>query len=278
MTSPPFPGETDEISEVADWMELMVLSTGQPYKRGNLTMTLQREGSTISSADVIDELQQRATLMGQSWPFDLDAANSVLSLKPNPTSQSLYTFMAALGLRVNVDSEGRQLFEECVTELSRVLTGRAAMRIGFPRKPPIAVSFKQAIEDYCDASHERAGLFNPPEADDNDLGLDVATWSPFKDGRGGYLHFIGQCATGANYVDKLADLNVEIWRDHLSWAVAPVKFLAIPFVVPREYFRRTSKEAGLVLDRPRLMELADRVAVPPAMEARMTTYTDALYP
>lgn len=186
-------------------------------------------------------------------------------------------FLAALGMRVNIDHDGRVLFEECVAELSTGLTGNPAMRIGHPRKPPIPTPLKEAIELYCAESGELEGVFKAPQAADKDLGLDVATWLTFKDKRGGYLHFIGQCATGADWVDKLVDLNTPVLKDHVYWAVEPVRFFATPFVVPSEKFRRSSLKAGLVLDRPRLMELAERRAVPQALVDRLAAYTAGLY-
>ena len=91
-----------------------------------------------------------------------------------------------------------------------------------------------------------------------DLDVDVVAWFPFLDRRGSYLHLVGQCATGADWKDKLTELNPHKWGDHLSWAVPPARFFATPLIIRKEEMRRLSKDGGLMLDRPRLIELADR--------------------
>lgn len=275
--TPQFPSNEDDVSEVADWVEMMVLSSSEPFKRGTLVKTLEREDARLSADEVIDELQQRAELMADRWPLELDADTSVLSLRTGALNRSLYTFLAALGLRVNIDHNGRVLFEECVTELSATLVGRPALRIGHPRRAPMPAPLKEAIERYCEESAELEGIRKAPASNDKDLGLDVAAWWEFKDQRGGYLHFLGQCATGADWVDKLNDLHVPLLKEHIYWAVEPVRFFATPFVIHHTIFRRSSIQAGLVLDRPRLMELAERGTVSAEMEQKLNNYTSGLY-
>ena len=107
--------------------------------------------------------------------------------------------------------------------------------------------------------------------------MDIANWVPFNDGRGGYVHFIGQCATGADWEDKLTELNPHKWGDHVNWAVPPVRFFATPFVIPTEAFRRSSLDGGLVLDRPRLMELASKTTVSARTIKKLRKYTNTLY-
>jgi hypothetical protein len=274
--TPPFPS-SDEISEVADWVELMVLLSEKPYKRGSLVTTLEREDAHVNSADVFDELERREALMGELWPLDLDDDEAVLSLREGAAHRTLYTFLAALGLRQNITHDGRVLFEECVSELSSAITGHAAIRIGHPRKAPVPQSLREAIERYCVDSREQEGKFKPPEAADKDLGMDVANWWPFKDGRGGYVHLIGQCATGADWDEKLPELAPRLWEEHIHWAVPPVRFFATPMVVSHEDFRRSSILGGLMLDRPRLIELAQRAGLSDETRDRIEDYTLTLY-
>ena len=119
-------------------------------------------------------------------------------------------------------------------------------------------------------------LKTPPHGD-KDLGLDVVTWMAFSDKRGAYLHFIGQCATGDDWYSKLHDLKVDWWKEHVGWAVEPVRFFATPIVVPTTKWRRTCLAAGLVLDRPRLIELFFRFSVRARWIAQIKSYCEALY-
>lgn len=273
---PPFP-DGDDVYEIADWMELAVLRTGRASKRGNLVSTIEREDARVSAADVLDELERRSALMRELWPLKLDDTKSVVSLQSKPVSKALYTFFAALGLRQNITNEGRELFEHCVNALSSGLTRNAGIRIGFPRRDPVPTSLADATEMYLAASLELAGKMKPPPLTDGDLGLDVVNWMTFQDRRGGYLHFIGQCASGADWPDKLTELNPHKWADHINWAVPPVRFFATPFVVPTEDFRRSCLDGGLVLDRPRLIELSRRASIPAGILKRVREYTESLY-
>ena len=234
----------------------------------------------MHAADVFDELERRNNLMGNLWPFELDdnVNARVVSVRgANPRGRALYTFLAALGLRQNITADGRVLFEECVNELSAAITGRAGIRIGFPRKAPVPTSLADAVDLYCKESCEQEGKMKAPPATDNDLGLDIATWISFRDKRGGYLHLIGQCATGADWPDKLTELNPEKWNDHVSWAVKPVRFFATPFIVSVQEFRRASKDGGLMLDRVRLLELARTRPLSDSIAKRVRSYADRLY-
>jgi hypothetical protein len=109
------------------------------------------------------------------------------------------------------------------------------------------------------------------------LGLDIATWKAFRDERGGYLHLIGQCATGADWRDKLTELTPQKWLDHMVWAIPPVRFFATPFVLRAEEFRRVSMEGGLILDRPRLWELAGQSRVARRLVRQVESYCRQLY-
>ena len=89
-----------------------------------------------------------------------------------------------------------------------------------------------------------------------DLGLDVAAWQPFHDGRSGHLHFLGQCATGHDWSKKLKDFDLEQWSEIMGWASKPVRFVAHPFFVFDDaQMRNYSKQGGLIYDRPRLVEI-----------------------
>jgi hypothetical protein len=278
MKAPTFPSG-DEASEVADWVELSVMSKGTAQKRGNLTTTLEREDAKVDAADVFDEVERRHKLMGTLWPFKLDdpVDARIVEKRSKAKGKMLYSFLAALALRQNITPEGRILFEECVTELSGAFTGRAGIRIGFPRKAPVPTSLADAVDKYVKDSSELEGKMKAPPLTDGDLGMDVANWLPFKDQRGGYLHLIGQCATGADWSDKLTELNTYKWLDHIHWAVPPVRFFATPFVISVQDFRRSSLDGGLVLDRVRLMELADKQSLSGELTRRLRNYVDGLY-
>jgi hypothetical protein len=267
---PPVPAGANA-QEIADWGEIYVAHHRSALTRGQLTAILRREDFEAERlpADVWRELLHRRDVIGARWPFKAND-DQLIPRKPN----LLYFFLSVLGLRFNVDNKGRELFEHCVTHVARQLTGRAAIRLGFPRRTPVAKSFPEAVRRYCNACGEL--LLTAPPATDGDLGLDIATWRKFADERGGYLSFLGQCAAGADWRDKLGDLSISKWGDYVHWSPAPVRFFAVPFFVHATDVRRVSQDAGLLLDRPRLVELGTRFSQS-AIAKRIREYLLRIY-
>lgn len=273
---PPFPS-TNDPSEVADWVELTVCATGSRFGRGKLQTTMAREdaGDVNVVADIWAELESRARLFDRRWPFRIthDGVEPIA----RPRSFAMHVFMAALGMRTNIDGAGRELFEHTVAELLRGIVGPNTVRIGAPRRPPIRTSLTDAVRDYFDAAAEDSAILRPFPTTDGDLGLDVAGWMTFSDSRGGYLHLIGQCATGADWPEKLLELNVRKWGDHVNWSVNPVRFFALPFIVRMDQFRRATLDGGLLLDRPRLMQLATMSPISTRLRLQLQRYCTGLY-
>jgi hypothetical protein len=271
LTSPPFPEENDP-GLLADWAELWALTHHSPLSLGKFRTTLSRESQLVetAAADAWSELERRAALISDSWPLKLQ--DGVLASVEGQAALFNY-FMCALTFRYNIENSGRRIFEYCVTDAVRALTWNTALRIGAPREPHLPLD--TVVDQYCTQALEEKGKQLP--ATDGDLGLDIAGWIRFPDNRGGYLHFVGQCATGQNWDEKLTELNPHKWRDHVGWAVPPVRFFATPFVIPENNFRRVSQDAGLILDRPRLLYLSTKAPLQPGTLKLVEEYCAQLY-
>lgn len=271
---PPFPEENEPLL-LADWAELWAMASPVPLSKGKLRTTLARE-SQLEEAVAVDawsELERRSGLFSTDWPLEL--AEGALEAKPDSDAKLLFNyFMCALAYGYGIENEGRRIFEYCVRDVARALTGNTALRLGAPREPyrPLA----DLVAEFCKDSLEPPGC-TPPPPTDKDLGLDIATWVSFPDRRGGHIHFWGQCATGQNWSEKLTELNPEKWRDHVNWAVPPVRFFATPFVLHENEFRRASQDAGLVLDRPRLLHLSTKAPLEVATAEMVKEYCSHLY-
>jgi hypothetical protein len=236
---PPLPTDAAP-NEVADWAELVALGRGK-LMRGKLSTEVTRNGGSERLVDdAWNELEERAALSGDRWSF----VSSPVAIQPRPGHQDallLPAFFAALGLRENIENEHRSLFEQCVSELVRALVP-SSIRIGHPRRIPVPSSFREAFQNYVQEIDE--DVVARPLSTDNDLKMDVVAWREFADGRGGYLHLVGQCATGA---------------------------------VPTQHFRRISRRAGLILDRPRLVDLAAKAALESATTEEIREVLANLY-
>ena len=94
-----------------------------------------------------------------------------------------------------------------------------------------------------------------------DAGLDVVLFKPFKDKRIGFPLFLIQCASGANWVKKRGQPNINEWKTFIDFAAVPKKALAIPFALPEHDFWWTCRSMdGMLIDRVRLLSAGRRNA------------------
>jgi hypothetical protein len=264
----PFPtGAKPDPDEVADWVELRALASGRAIKFGDIKAAASGEG--VTDPDALGEetwhvLEARSRLCGSRWPLVL--AGRRLSRRLHlRVSLTLYRYLGLLSVAENLDSDDRALFEDVVALLLSALTGRPGYRTGHPAWRGQLSSFRDRVERYG----LLAGLAplekgQTPLPYDKDLGLDAVSWRRFADARGGDLHYVAQCATGGDWEDKLDDFKFSAWGPHIHWAVPPTRVFATPRVllVSSSKWIRITQEGGLILDRPRLLELSTSVRIP----------------
>lgn len=92
-----------------------------------------------------------------------------------------------------------------------------------------------------------------------DAGLDLLCYLPFGDGRPSLPAYLFQCASGANWEDKVHDLDLNLWRNIVRFGSNPRKGFAMPYALLDDDFRRVYvKVDGIVLDRYRLLSSGGR--------------------
>jgi hypothetical protein len=266
-----------DVAEMADWVELCA-SVSPPFLLGTLQSGLARSdeltGDPASvSGQVWEEVLRRSVLCPAAWPLRVRGGRLVAI--PGHANTLWHYFLCSISLGVSVTPEGRRLFEHAVAEVMPALTGRRAFRLGWPRSAGMPSGLNEAVDLYVRLSLEdRTGeLF---VSTDKDFGLDVVSWRQFQDARGAFLPFIGQCATGKNWYEegKADELQLSRWGRYVLWAVKPVRFFAVPFVVLPHQWIRAANSAGLILDRPRLLELA--LSCPLSRRRRAAIYAYSL--
>jgi hypothetical protein len=268
-------GDRPEVSAVADWCEFKALARSSSFKRGDLKSAVTLENvadSEIIEQEVWYELERRQALFGLRWPLRL-SGNRLSRRSPSPVPLALYRFLCLLGVGV-LDASDRTLFEVLTAELLAPFSGLPGLHIGAPASQGMDPSFRERVNFYA----EQSGLLNTeiksaPLPTDKDLGVDGVTWWAFDDDRGANLHFLAQCATGSDWEDKLHDIDLEVWKDHVHWGVTPVRIFAVPFVItlPEAKWVRISHKGGLIVDRPRLVELATYVDLPASVVQELST-------
>lgn len=281
------PAATAAPGELADWLEMEALrAADRNSSTQDLASALRRTGSGEeveierpfeSPTDSVDdrggetiepiaeaafeEIEDRSVACAGRYPFHL---NGSLLQGTTRVRDSLYVFLLLLS-RYGKDAgpEGLnvpQLFEE-VAELAigNCLGGPrnevSTYQFGFPRRLNPA-GFRAALDDLCQRMGEGGSSKNrPTRKDQKDASLDLIAWRPFPDRRRGLVMAWGQCATGADWREKLTDLQPEDWAS--AWmaerpAVVPLRSFFVPHRVDREHWDVSAIAGGVLFDRCRI--------------------------
>ena len=147
------------------------------------------------------------------YPFEL-SSHSLKALQN--AERHTYTFLALLSW-LGKDAgprgmNGDKLFEEVCARAAATYLGGPHHQVkwylfGFPRRVQ-PKGFRAALDKLCEELGEGRGhhTARPRLPHEKDAKLDVVVWRDFHDRRQGKLITFGQCATGADWVDKVTEL------------------------------------------------------------------------
>lgn len=278
------PRPKDPTEEHADWLEWAALSSLSSFISWSDYQTDLRiagaddeevdgdENGTpfeVLIDDIVAELQERSdSCGGKAYPFEVEQDGLA---HRRQTNLSVYEFLLGLTLRDNQiqSSEhiGERLFEEvCSLALGAFLDSPrypAETRVfGFPRRLEPA-GFRDALDKLCHDLGEGRGCATAPRiANQKDAKLDLVGWKRFADGRASQLIVFGQCATGANWYEKLSDLQpgkwCELWMDRSPFVI-PVSAFFLPRRIERDRWEEASRYGGVLFDRCRISGLVEQL-------------------
>jgi hypothetical protein len=216
----------------------------------------QETSIDTASSQIIEELQRRSDALGELYPFQIQG-----DILTYVESQFLvYEFLLCTSLSPSL-VEGRfkdfpRKFERLATVLTANFLGPTTKfcHIGFPNENR---RFKKAVGVAISESRELA--WQPEDLPDEgprqgDEGVDYILWKDFGCGRPiGQPFFFGQCACGNNWDSKLNDISGRFFKWFSKLKVDPAKVFAVPFVIPESKLKEVTREAGIVMDRLRLV-------------------------
>lgn len=238
--------------------------------------------------DLFDELQYRARVLGDAYPFTIETSPPALVRVSEVTStpgRVVYLFcLLASAIRENrlqpVELTARaqariaNVFQVCASLAARGYVVGDAASFGFPR--PSGSDFQSALRD----TYRRfgAGVVRrtvpagwPTSAKDD--GIDVIAWRHHPDRMPGKLYLLGQCASGRNWREKSAVDRIPQFHGWFSTPPAThcLPSMFIPFTLhrdlpddPRTAFDailanrhlRDEQRYGIVFDRFRIAHFA----------------------
>ena len=262
----------------ADWAELQILYSGaasislesirsEVDVEGLLEHNDSFEGpipldevSEHLVAEAIREIERRTADGGRGYPFRLHADS--LELRPDVDRWTPYAFCLMVSDRDywTPGDPSSRMFEHIASRALESYLQGSAMRFGAPREASER-NIEVALRHLEERTGDRLISMYPVKSTDKDLGLDVVGWRNFDDCRTSKLLVYMQCATGEDWLSKKGDLDLSVWNQIMVWTVAPVKALAIPYVVSPGLDWARATPGLLLLDRLRISSMLPATTV-----------------
>lgn len=210
-----------------------------------------------ATSQIVDEVKRRAASLGNLYPFSITGD----VIKYEQSENILYEFLLCTSLAPNLTT-GKfrrlpRMFERVVTQLTADFLGPNTkfVHVGAPNE---RMRFKKAVWPAVEESREfrwRPDDDLPDEGPrSGDEGVDYILWKTYSCGRPvGQPFYFGQCACGNNWETKVDDIGERFFKWFSPLKVGAAKVFSVPFVVPEVKLREVAREAGIVLDRIRLM-------------------------
>lgn len=276
---------TDQATKHADWLELTALAAAdrncslqdlvQVIRRSGTSDAVAPEdqrlpqddrGSELSQAvaeAAFAEIEARDAGCGGAYPFRVIGQRIQAS---RATDRSIYVFLLLLanfGAKAGpAEINAFALFDDLAARAAQSYLHGDSYVFAFPRRVAPR-GFVKALEDLVLQMGEGQGNRRRPNSTkQKDAKLDIVSWRAFEDGRPGKVIAFGQCATGADWKTKLAELSPRAF--YSQWLaenpiIDPVRMFFMPFRVSEHDWMGVGYSAGVVFDRCRLAHHADTV-------------------
>ena len=277
-------------------MEAYTLAEGKPVRRATFKRLLTRAWQATVEAEAKlaaawGLVTERAHRFRPTW--EVSVSDDGLLASPTDArrrrAHALHYFLCAICLDPTTKNPIRALFEHCVRDLLAEMGPTHLYRSGFPAYPGIdwgvpeyqqPSTFAKAVRLWATVVGEDFIRYVPSSK--NDFAVDIIGWRGPIDGRGGHLHYMGNCYTGRawdNTSGKVNELKVGPIRRFVALSSEPVRIYAIPYAGPPvadDQWKELCDRGGLVLDRHRLTALRHEVELRDSTQSEVERFCDSL--
>ena len=243
----------DDVSRVADWVELNVVFYSIPFSKAKLISLLNEngyeEGEYKGDAlfdSIIQEIERRHFLYGVDPPYEID--NNIIRPLKNWKECAEYVLCLWFSYR-GADSahSGTKLFERVSGEAVKNYIEGECTVFGFPTDKTL----KQYIDLMATCLFENRGGTDP-DPHDKDRGVDVIAWKPFNDDRCGQIIILMQCAAGRRWRTKKS-IPLQQWAQFIHWNyLIPIPSISITEVLDDSEWKKQVNDYGIIFDRARI--------------------------
>ncbi|MES2510807.1 MAG: hypothetical protein V4625_12820 [Pseudomonadota bacterium] len=259
-----------DLSICCDWIESSVFFLQEELTDADVVDVL-RENELYATQDfawefvndAFSHIRDRARLFGHGYPIEFQSKHR-LRARGTVEAYGAYGFCLVLSLpgaypkwakNFGQDfNEQGELFEKLTAEsVAASLSGWTVHSTGWSRTA--TKKLKAVVDEVASLLGEGMGdIYTWTRDSANEAGLDLLCFRPFPDGRVGVPVYLVQCASGANWEQKLRTPDLRIWNKLVTFAAEPKKAFSMPYALQeRDFTRHTNVVDGLLLDRHRLL-------------------------
>ncbi len=251
------PPTSNDINRIADWIELLIISTNSSISKSKVLSILQKDGVSVDEEDidsVISELERRLNLYGKIKPFLIIGSNIIPKFDwqkyPEFTLCLYYsTYGVGKTLRGKKRDMGTKLFEDITKNCLESYFQTTGHLFGFPNPLP----FKKQLDNFAKAINEKR--IEHPNPYDKDRDVDLIIYKQLDEFRDNCILIFVQCAAGKKWDEKKA-VAIDSYRRYMSFSMkATISSLAITQVVDINDWRNACDDYGIIIDRARLFRL-----------------------
>ena len=283
--------------EIADYAELLCWRDGSTS-----TTTISEDLGRLDDNDysagvpednesdeIIDsahrEIERRKSASRGAYPFAVSNQGYTLTVDAvcDDHKQDIYKYLllsTRLNMRdsrVHANIDGANLLEDLSAEVAREYFGHRAESLVFGTAAR-GSGFREKVNDLCRRLKEGGGFISQSGSFSNiqDGKLDVVVWKHFCDTLPGKIIGFGQCKTGTDYRDDLAQLQPDSFCK--KWfrspvAVDPIRMFFVSEALPINAWFEIASDGGLLFDRCRIVDFADNLSA--ELLAKVRTWTSA---
>ncbi len=248
---------SNNISRIADWVELYILVYKATLSKSKILSILQKEAISIEEEDidsVISELERRLLLYGRIKPFQVIGSNirPKIGWKKYP-EYALCLYYSAYGVGITTKGSKRDSGTKYFEDITKCCLEKYLLSYGHAFGFPSSFSFKKQLDSFASRINEKR--YDDPNPDDKDRGVDIIVYKQFDEIRGNCILLFVQCAAGKNWNDKKT-VPIDSYRRYFSFNQKSVlSSLAITQVVDINDWQNACSDYGLIIDRARLFRL-----------------------
>lgn len=258
-----------DLGVFCDWIESSVLFDDEELSMTDIVDALMEENIYADAnmaqqmvSNAWSEIRRRHSWIGGANPFLVHGPRITRSRAWEAVcahsfclllSLSQYRIRWTKAFKGGYGEQG-ELFEDLTKEsLSLQFNGWQVLRTGWGATN--CAYLADTVKEVARALGENLGNVVRWTADNaKDAELDLVCYRPFLDHRVGVPVFLVQCASGANWTEKLHTPRLEIWTKVIDFAARPRKAFALPLALDDSAFiRNCNLVDGLLLDRYRIL-------------------------